>query len=57
MHDEDLAIGRKEILSSLRLVDWGAVQKRIEEGLPVVKICGRLEMSKAKYRKWKLTKY
>ena len=53
MHDEDLVVGRKEILSFLRLADWGAVRKRVKEGLPVVKVCGRVEMSRLKYRKWR----
>ena len=53
MHDEDLVVGRKEILSFLRLSDWRAVRKRVREGLPVVKVCGRIEMSRLKYRAWK----
>ena len=53
MHDEDLVVGRKEILSFLRLSDWGAVLKRVEAGLPDVKVCGRIEMSRLKYREWR----
>jgi hypothetical protein len=51
--DDDLLVGRKEILDFLRLSDWEAVIGRIKEGLPVEKVCGRLEMSKRKYRAWR----
>lgn len=51
--DEDLLVGRKEILSFLRLSNWGSVIGRIKEGLPVEKVCGRIEMSKRKYRVWR----
>lgn len=55
MHDEDLVVGRKEILSLLRLSDWDAVRKRVKEGLPVEKVCGRIEMSRRKYQIWRDT--
>jgi len=53
MMDDDLLVGRKEILGFLRLSDWEAVIGRIKEGLPVEKVCGRIEMSKLKYRAWR----
>jgi len=51
--DDDLLVGRKEILTFLRLSSWNAVVGRIREGLPVEKVCGRIEMSKRKYRLWR----
>lgn len=51
--DNDLLVGRKEILDFLRLSDWAAVVSRIHEGLPVEKVGGRIEMSKRKYRAWR----
>lgn len=52
-YDDDLIIGRKAILTFLQLSDWGAVQRRIGKGLPVVKIAGRIEMSRKKYQIWR----
>ncbi len=52
--DDDLLIGRKRILHFLQLSDWEAVVARIQkEGLPVEKVCGRIEMSLQKYRTWR----
>lgn len=52
--DDDLLVNRKEILDFLRLSDWEAVLSRIKnEGLPVEKVGGRIEMSKRKYYAWR----
>jgi hypothetical protein len=51
--DDDLLVGRKEVLDFLRLSNWGSVVGRIREGLPVEKVNGRIEMSKRKYRAWR----
>lgn len=51
--DDDLLVGRKEILEFLRLSNWGSVVNRVKEGLPVEKVCGRIEMSRRKYRVWR----
>ena len=52
--DDDVIIGRKGILHFLQLASWEAVQNRIRnEGLPVQKIAGRIELSKEKYRIWR----
>jgi len=51
--DDDLLVGRKEILDFLRLSNWEAVIGRVREGLPVEKVCGRIEMSKRKYCAWR----
>lgn len=55
--DSDILVGRREILAFLRLCDWTAVSARIKEGLPVVKVCGRLEMRIVAYDEWKNTFY
>ena len=55
--DDDLIIGRKRIMALLGLADWHAIVLRIErEGLPVVKIGGRIEMSKEAYRTWRASR-
>lgn len=52
--DDDLVFGRKGVLDFLCLSDWEAVVIRIKnEGLPVEKIGGRIEMSKRKYCAWR----
>ena len=56
--DADLILGQKNILTFLGLSNFRAVLKcRDEEGMPLVKIGGRWEMSKRAYHAWKRKTY